>query len=64
MLAVIEELNYAAFAIMPDGFFRMNAIDFSRPRGGLKDFLLVPKEKIPSEDSFLALENIGKIFSA
>lgn len=62
-LALIEELNYAAFAITPDGFFRMNAVDFARPRS-LKDFLLIPKEKIAGDISYLALENIGEIFAA
>ena len=62
-LAVIEELNYAAFAITSDGFFRMSIEDFARPRG-LKDFLLVPVEKISGAMSYLAPENVGTIFSA
>lgn len=62
-LALLEELNYAAFAITPDGFFRMNAVDFARPRN-LKDFLLIPKEKVAGDSSYLALENIGEIFAA
>ncbi len=62
-LAVLEELNYAAFAITADGFFRMNTGDFSRPRT-LKDFLLVPKEKISADTSYLAAENVLQIFSA
>ena len=62
-LAVIEELKYAMFAITADGFFRMTAADFSRPRG-MKDFLLVPLEKISTDIFFLALENIGEMFSA
>lgn len=62
-LAVIGELKYAVFAITAEGFFRMNAADFSRPRG-LKDFLLVPQEKISADTMYLALENIGEIFAA
>ena len=62
-LAVLEELNYAAFAITAEGFFRMSAADFSRPRS-LKDFLLIPKEKVPGDSSYLAPENVGKMFSA
>jgi FkbM family methyltransferase len=62
-LALIEELNYAAFAITADGFFRMNTGDFSRPRD-LKDFLLVPREKISGEILYLAPENLGDLFSA
>ena len=62
-LAVLEELNYAAFAITAEGFFRMSAADFSRPRS-LKDFLLIPKEKISADVSYLAPENVGEMFSA
>ncbi len=62
-LAVIAELGYAAFAITADGFFRMSVADFSRPRG-MKDFLLVPAEKISADISYLAPENVGAIFSA
>lgn len=54
---------YSEGSKMPDGFFRMNAVDFSRPRGSRNDFLLVPQEKNSGDVSFLALENIGKIFS-
>lgn len=60
-LAVLEELNYAAFAITADGFFRMTAADFSRPRG-MKDFLLVPKEAISLDVTYLALENVSALF--
>jgi FkbM family methyltransferase len=62
-LALIEELNYAAFAITADGFYRMNTGDFSRPRD-LKDFLLVPREKIPGDILYLEPESIGGFFSA
>lgn len=62
-LAVLAELNYAAFAIAAEGFFRMTTADFARPRG-LKDFLLVPKEKIAGDVAYLAPENVGKIFAA
>ena len=62
-LAVLEELNYATFAITADGFFRMNTGDFSRPRG-MKDFLLVPQERIPGGPLYLTPENVGALFSA
>jgi FkbM family methyltransferase len=61
-LALIGELDYAAFAITPEGFFRMNAADFSRPRQ-LKDFLLVPREKIPGDILYLALEDVSNLFA-
>lgn len=61
-LVLIEELDYAAFAITADGFFRMSTGDFTRPRQ-LKDFLLVPREAIAADISFMALENVGEIFS-
>lgn len=63
VVALVQELGYAPFAITGDGFFRMTADDFTRPRG-LKDFLLVPNEKISDDISYLALENVGEIFSA
>lgn len=63
VIALVQELGYAPFAITQDGFFRMTADDFTRPRG-LKDFLLVPREKISGDIAYLALENIGEIFSA
>lgn len=62
-LAVIGELGYVAFAVAADGFFRMTAADFARPRA-VKDFLLVPQEKISGEVNYLPLENVGEIFSA
>ena len=62
VLALVRELDYLPFAITADGFFRMTAADFDRPRH-LKDFLLVPQEKISGEISYLALENIGEMLS-
>ena len=62
-LAVLDELNYAAFAVTADGFFRMNTGDFTRPRG-MKDFLLVPRERISGDTSYLSPENVGALFSA
>ena len=63
VLRLLAELGYAPFAITADGFFRMSAEDFARPRN-LKDFLLVPKEKIVGDVSYLAPENAGEFFSA
>jgi FkbM family methyltransferase len=63
VIALVSELGYAPFAITGDGFFRMTADDFTRPRG-LKDFLLMPQEKISGNISYLAPENVGEIFSA
>jgi FkbM family methyltransferase len=63
IVALVQELGYAPFAITGDGFFRMTADDFTRPRG-LKDFLLVPKEKVSGDVSYLSLENVGEIFAA
>ena len=62
-LGIITELGYAPFVITADGYFRMSAADFSRPRQ-LKDFLLVPKEKIPGDPTYLTQENMGEIFAA
>lgn len=56
-MALVEELNYAAFAITNDGYFRMNVADFSRSRC-LKDFLLIPREKITGDLCFFGPEDI------
>ena len=63
VIELMVAANYAAFAITPDGLFRMGAADFARPRSA-KDFLLIPAEKVPSDSSYLALENAGEIFAA
>ena len=63
VIELIQELDYAAFAVTENGFFRMNAVDFSLPRDW-KDFLLVPREKVSGDVCFLTLENVGQIFSA
>ena len=63
VLAVIGELKYAVFAITAEGFFRMSATDFSRPRSQ-KDFLLIPQEKVPGDFNFLAAENVSTLFTA
>ena len=63
VLELVRELNYAAFAISADGFYRMNNGDFSRPRN-LKDFLLIPREKVPDDILYLALENLSDFFPA
>jgi FkbM family methyltransferase len=57
VLALVAELGYAPFAITSDGFFRMTATDFARPRQ-MKDFLLTPAEKIPPDTDYFALENL------
>ncbi len=61
VLAVIEELDYATFAITPDGFFRMAAADFSKPRE-LRDFLLIPSEGISSATNYLTIEDVNRYF--
>jgi FkbM family methyltransferase len=63
VLAEIEAAGYVAFAITPEGCFRMNPPDFSRPRL-FKDFLLVPREKISDQTLYLAPENLGEFFAA
>jgi len=63
VIALVQEFGYAPFAITADGFFRMTAADFARPRG-VKDFLLAPAEKIPPATSYLALETLGQIVPA
>jgi FkbM family methyltransferase len=62
-LALAQELDYATFAITADGYFRMNTADFSRSRS-LKDFVLMPREKIANDICFLASEDLSEIGSA
>ncbi len=61
-LELLAELGYAAFALTLDGFFRMNAEDFSRTRQ-LRDFLLIPKEQIADSISYLTPDDVGDLFS-
>jgi FkbM family methyltransferase len=60
VLALIEELRYAIFAITEEGAFRMQPCDFVRPRN-IKDFVLIPREKVPEEWSFLALSSLEEL---
>jgi FkbM family methyltransferase len=59
-LALITELKYVPFAVTANGLFRMAASDFSRPRE-LKDFLLLPAEKIPPDAFYLPVESLKDI---
>jgi hypothetical protein len=54
-------IGYTSFAITPDGYFRMQQGDFTRPRN-IKDFLLIPQEKIPPEISYFELEGFENYF--
>ena len=62
-LELLDELGYVSFAVASEGFFRMSAEDFSRPRT-MRDFLLVPREQISATVFYLTLADVGKIFSA
>lgn len=63
VLELLHELNFIPFALPDDGFFRMTAEDFNRPRQ-FKDFLHAPAEKIAPDISYLALENLGRLVQA
>jgi FkbM family methyltransferase len=62
-LALIGELNYTTFAITADGFFRMTAADFTRPRR-FRDFLLAPAEKISNDSEYLSLDSLSELLPA
>jgi hypothetical protein len=62
-LALLEELNYAAFAITSEGYFRMSVADFSQPRQ-IRDFLLLPQELVSKDVLFLAWESLAEILAA
>ena len=59
-IGLIDELDYAAFAITREGCFRMNAIDFSYARS-FRDFLLVPTERFGSDQCFLSFDRLGDL---
>jgi|GEM_PF-1573245 len=63
VVAQVQALDYIPFAITADGYFRMTPADFDRPRQ-MKDFLLVPQEKISKEISYFSIVNIGELFPA
>ena len=59
-LALIVAMKYVAFAVTSNGLFRMGGVDFSRTRK-LKDFLLLPEEKIPSDICYMPVESLKGI---
>lgn len=62
VVSLIQELRYVPFAIVGDGFFRMTAADFDRPRD-FKDFLLVPIESVSESVSYVSLASLGKLLT-
>jgi FkbM family methyltransferase len=54
-IELIHDLDYAAFAITPDGCFRMSAGDFVKPRP-TRDFLLIPNERVAPDQNFVPFE--------
>ena len=61
-LELVQELGYTPYAITGEGFFRMNAAGFAQPRN-LKDFLLIPREKIPEDIFFFASETLNHLLN-
>jgi FkbM family methyltransferase len=59
-VSLLAELKYTPFAVTSNGLFRMTSSDFSRPRE-IKDFLLVPSEKLLPEICYLPLESLAQI---
>ena len=53
VVELIIGLRYDIFALTDEGYFRMTAGDFSRPRD-FKDFLLTPPGKIPREINYFS----------
>lgn len=60
---MLGELNYAAFAILNDGYFRFSAADFTRPRE-FKDFLLIPMEKVAADVQYLSSSSLRELLPA
>lgn len=57
---LLDDLRYTSFAVTANGMFRMTPGDFARPRE-LKDFLLIPSEKLAAGINYLSLDCLGKI---
>jgi FkbM family methyltransferase len=67
VIALVQELGYTPFAITADGFFRMTAADFDRPRS-VKNFLLAPAERLSAEKisagiSYLDMASVEKLLA-
>jgi FkbM family methyltransferase len=60
-LTLLEELGYVPYVVASEGFFRMSHEDFSRPRN-LRDFLLIPRERVSDAVCYLTLTDITKKF--
>jgi FkbM family methyltransferase len=60
---LIEELGYAAFAIIGEGYFRMTRADFTQPRR-MKDFLLIPRKQVAGDAGYLSAETLSGLFTA
>lgn len=58
----LAELNYAAFAVLKEGYFRFSGADFARPRE-FKDFLLIPAEKLAGEVQYLSFTSLAELLS-
>jgi FkbM family methyltransferase len=61
--AEANSLPDTTFAITADGFFRMTAADFTRPRR-FRDFLLAPAEKISNDSEYLSLDSLSELLPA
>jgi FkbM family methyltransferase len=62
VVALLQELRYASFAITADGFFRLSAADFEQPRG-FKDFLLAPREAVAEGVSYLSSASLEALLA-
>jgi FkbM family methyltransferase len=58
ILELMEELQYAGFAITNEGLFRLQAPDFDQPRT-FKDFLLAPAERVFG--NYLAVSSLADL---
>ncbi|WP_176957522.1 FkbM family methyltransferase [Mariprofundus sp. KV] len=54
---IIEELDYAIYAVTPAGLFRFSRDDFFKPRP-FTDFLFVPKEQLKGIPNFLSYASL------
>ena len=57
-IRLLHEMEYAIFAISKDGCFRMGPNDFVQART-FRDFVMIPAERIGSEQCFVPFERLG-----
>ncbi|WP_206018736.1 FkbM family methyltransferase [Rubritalea profundi] len=59
-VALVRKLGYRSFAVTREGLFEIKGDDFNRPRS-IKDFLLIPADKLDAGIHYIAFSEIKQI---